>query len=92
MDVENGHTAATEEALKCCGRFDDDDALRARVNGAVTEFLGNLTASSSERDAELRTWLEDNFLSKEDMQRQLEKVIYLYQRWQNWFLEPVPRF
>ena len=76
VDVENGHAAATEEALRCCGRFDDDDALRERVNKAVAEFLGNVTAaSSSERDAELRSWLEDNFLSKEDMQRQLEKVV-----------------
>ena len=65
---------ASEEVRKCCGQL-DDDVLRKRVNEAVSEFLGNMTTSSSERDAELRSWLEDNFMSKEDMQRQLEKVI-----------------
>ena len=74
VDVENGHATATEEALSCCGRF-DDDALRKRVNEAVAEFLGNVTTSTSQRDAELRSWLGENFLSREDMQRQLEKVI-----------------
>ena len=27
LDVESGHSAAKEEALRCCGRF-DDDAIR----------------------------------------------------------------
>ena len=40
----------------------------------MSEFLGNVTVGEAERDAELRSWLEGNFLSKEDMQRQLEKV------------------
>ena len=48
--------------------------LRERVSAAVSEFLGNVTVGEAERDAELRSWLEGNFLSKEDMQRQLEKV------------------
>ena len=74
VDVENGHAMASEEMRKCCGQL-DDNVLRKRVNEAVSEFLGNMTTSSSERDAELRSWLEDNFMSKEDMQRQLEKVI-----------------
>ena len=76
VDVENGHAAVTEEALGCCRCFNDDDVLWERVNKAVTEFLGNVTtASSSERDAELRSWLEHNFLSKEDMQWRLKKVV-----------------
>ena len=48
------------------------------MSAAVSEFLGNVTVGEAERDAELRSWLEGNFLSKEDMQRQLEKVCYLY--------------
>ena len=74
IDIKNGHKAATEEASKCCGRL-EETALKKRVNEAVSEYLGNVTTSSSERDAELRFWLEDNFLNKEDMQSQLKKVI-----------------
>ena len=44
----------------------------------MSEFLGNVTVGEAERDAELRSWLERNFLSKEDMQRQLEKVGFSY--------------